>query len=102
MSKTRIKTHSELEHWKGLVKKLKSENRHLKRKLKVLEKREHFYEDVIEDVSVDNEISEEVCQTCKQGMIIETDLKHIIIRKCNYCGEIERKKPNGETKKEGN
>ena len=43
MSKTRQKTHNESEHFKGEIKKLKSENKHLRQRIKELERWEHTY-----------------------------------------------------------
>ena len=94
MSKTRQKTHSEAEHWKGLYKKVKRENIQLKKRLKSLERREHFYEEVIDDVTVENEVSCETCDNCGKGVIIETDLKYVILRRCDTCDWAERIKPN--------
>lgn len=87
MAKNR--THSDLEHYRGLIRNLKSENRSLKRRLKQLEKREHQFE-YIEDVDDDNNDPSlpiaATCPQCSKGFIKETDLGIKTLYKCTAEG----------------
>lgn len=84
MSKTRRKNRSEAEHFRGEIKKLESENRQLKKRLKALDKREHFYDDLIEAVAGDIKTTEK-CKKCKVGDLAFQDFKHIQFIVCNNC-----------------
>lgn len=72
------------EHYKGQIRKLESENRSLKKKLRSLEKRAHFYEDLIDDEAEKIEITNN-CPNCKKGVKIVLDLKHVQIETCTEC-----------------
>lgn len=92
MSKTRQKNHSETEHLRGLVKKLKSENRQLRKRLKELDRRSHFYQDIIDEVAEEVEVKN-VCPSCKKGIVEELNFVHIIVEKCNQCDYQKNRKP---------
>ena len=99
MGKLKIRQHSESEHYRGEIKKIEIENRKLRRRLKDLEKRAHFYEEVVDEVADDIELKN-TCPSCKKGILQEIDLKHILISKCQSCGYQTKKKPrNGEKSK---
>lgn len=83
MSKTKQRNHSELDHLRGRVKKLESQNRQLRRRLKSLDKREHLYEDLLEAVSEDIVI-EPKCPQCK-GKIEYKDFTHVKYEVCVDC-----------------
>ncbi len=74
MGKVKNKSHSELEHLRGLVKELKKENGQLRRQLKDAGKYQHQYEDVIEN-SILEQTQEEVvenvayCPSCNKGKL---------------------------------
>lgn len=91
MSKTRRKNRSEAEHLNGQIRKLESENRQLKKRLKALDKKSHFYEELVNEVSDDVELKN-VCQACFKGTLSEHDFKHIIITKCDNCKYQKSKK----------
>ena len=92
MSKTKNKTHSETDHLRGQIKKLKSENRALSRRNRELEKKSHFYEDVVEE-SVEETEFKELCPACKKGQIIEYNFIHVIVKKCSECDYKKTRKP---------
>lgn len=92
MSKTKSKNHNELEYQKGIVRKLKSENRQLKKRLKELDKRAHFYEELV-DEAVDEVEIKNSCPECNKGILQEHDFVHIIITKCNNCDYQKKRKP---------
>lgn len=87
MGKIQQKNKSEIEYFRGLIKKLKSENRHLKKRIKELNKREHFYEEIIDDVldEEDGQLNCEACPSCETGVLVEVDLHRVKIKKCNQC-----------------
>lgn len=91
MSKTKQKSHSEIEHIKGQLKKLSSENRQLKKRNKELERKTHFYEDVIDDVAEDIELTAS-CPECKEGFLQELNFIHVIVTKCSQCDYQEKRK----------
>jgi predicted RNase H-like nuclease (RuvC/YqgF family) len=83
VSKTRQRNHSELDHLRGRVKKLESQNRQLRRRLKSLDKREHLYEDLLETISEDIVI-EPKCPQCK-SKIEYKDFTHVKYEVCVDC-----------------
>lgn len=93
MGKIKRKEHSESHYLKGIIKKLKAENKSLKQHLKFFEKREHFYEDNPNDDECDNDpiILPNSCPRCKNGKLSEVDLHKLIITKCDNC-EYQTKK----------
>lgn len=84
MSKTRRKESSELEYFRGKLKKLESENRSLKKRLKQLDKRAHFYEDIVDEVAEEMEVKN-LCPVCKKGTMILLDLKYVKFVSCDTC-----------------
>lgn len=93
MSKTRNKSHSEVKHLRGIVKKLQSQNRQLRKELNYYKKRSHFYEETITEAADESLTRDEQCPHCGKGVITELDLVHIIVRSCNVCDHKERIKP---------
>lgn len=94
MSKTQRKTHSEIEHLRAENRKLSAELRRVRRQLRDFEKREHFYEDIVDEIIEENsdvEMGIATCVKCKHP-VIELDFKQVLIRKCENCGHQERKK----------
>jgi ribosomal protein L44E len=76
VSKTKNKEHSEVEYLKGQIRKLESENRQLKRRIKALDRRAHFYEDLVDDSVEDIQIKDK-CPACKKGTRTILDLKYV-------------------------
>ena len=98
MSKTRQKNHNEAEHHKGIIKKLKSENRQLRKRVRALDKKAHFYEEIVDEVSEDV-IIKNACPECSNGVLQEIDFVHMILTKCNSCDYQKKRKPrNGKAK----
>lgn len=93
MSKTKSKNHSELEHLRGLIKHLKSENRQLRRRLKEIDKKVHFFEDVVDEIVEEVDVKN-ACKACGKGTILEYDLKYVILEKCNLCDYQNKKRIN--------
>ena len=91
MGKVKNKSHSELEHLRGLVKELKKENGQLRRQLKEAGKYQHQYEDVLENSLLD-EVKDEVipkvadCPKCFDGSLSLTiELNDKDIFSCSSC-----------------
>ena len=103
MSKTKSKTHSEVEHLRGLVRELKSVNRNLKKRIKELERREYFFDnkDLYKTDNNGNEENDEICKQCGKGVITTTDLLFFTIESCSICEYKEKKKKEDETGEEG-
>lgn len=91
MSKTKNKSHSETDHLRGQIKKLKSENRALKRRNKQLEKKSHFFEEVM-DETVEEADFKNACPECKSGQVIEYNFVHLIVEKCDKCDYQKKRK----------
>ncbi len=104
MSKTRQKSHNELEHLRGIIKELSKENRSLKKQLKQYEKYEHLNpnelgqddKDVVRD-SEDTFIDLKKlirCQSdsCGKGVYKEYELLGKVYGTCNICGDRKRLK----------
>ena len=89
MAKTKQREGSELEYLRGRLKKLESENRQLKRRVKQLDRRAHFYEDLVDEVS-DDIIVDEKCPECKTGKTSVKDFKYVQYEVCDSC-EYKRK-----------
>lgn len=85
MSKTKNKSGSETEHLRGVIKQLKSENNSLKRRLRQLEKREHFFE--YEESSDSEEITKNnsTCENCGKGEYKYIDLGRVAYLVCPIC-----------------
>lgn len=89
MSKTRNKTHSEIEHFRATIRKLQSEVRRLKRLLKDSQKHEYTPAD---DEPAEEILQFKLCPNCGKGLIQETDLGKFIFIKCSLCDFKQRKK----------
>lgn len=93
MSKLKNKSHSELEHLRGLIKELKKENGQLRRQLKEATKLKHHYDDVVEEYEeyVAEEEKEEIqkvakCPSCFTGALnLVMDLNDKDIFVCSNC-----------------
>lgn len=68
--------------------------RTLQKRIRELEKQEHLYTETFELFidEVPPEFENNKCKKCKDGDVVVMDLKHIIIEKCNNCGETKKKK----------
>jgi len=84
VAKSKNSEGSELEYYRGRVRKLEKENRRLKRRVTALDKKAHFYEDIVDDVAEDIEIKDR-CPSCKKGNKIILDLKYIRFETCDSC-----------------
>lgn len=89
MAKTKQKTHSKTEHLEGQIKTLKSENRQLRKRLKELERKSHFYEDIIVE-EVEDIKSVETCNKCGKGTASVLDLKYVKLLICDLCEHKEK------------
>lgn len=74
MGKSKNKNSREIEYLRGQIRKLEAE-------LKYYKKLDHaVHEDIEpEDMSLD------VCEHCGKGIIVQTDLGRVRIRKCGIC-----------------
>jgi len=95
---TRKKTHSELEHLRGEIRRLKAENRSLTKQLKQLQKHEHMYEagdyegqDDTVEVTSTADTYVEFCKECRRGAMQTMDLGKFIYKTCPVCGHRERR-----------
>lgn len=91
----------ELEYLRGLTRKLKSENRHLKKELSRKSKRPIVDEELEQEVQeqlLEEEQTEEqllhkkLCVKCKSDNIDITDLGIRVLIVCDSCGHREVKK----------
>lgn len=85
MSKTRQRTHSEMEHLRGEVKKLKSQLRYWKRKAKALQKKEHFFDSLVDEMHPLDDESQETCTHCGKGTLSILDLTYVQYKVCDIC-----------------
>ena len=83
MSKSKNKNRSEVEYIRGQLKEVQSENRQLRKRLKELENKAHFYEETIDEVA--DEIDIDICPKCQKAPTTVIDLKHLIIEQCTQC-----------------
>lgn len=91
MSKTKNKEHKPDEHLKGLIKKLRSENKQLRQRLKQIENKSHFYEHIADEVVEDITVGD-ACTFCGKGNLQTIDLKFLSLIKCDICDFSERVK----------
>ena len=99
MAKTREKTHSEVEHLRGVIREQKSIIRNLKKRVTQLTKREHYYDNLTDGSEVDDEtdvISDDGgnCPSCGKTDLEIVDLYHLTLKKCPFCGYDEKEKKN--------
>lgn len=87
MGKTRRKSHSEVEHLRGENKKLKSLVRSLQREVRDLQKKSHFFEEIVEDATEDIDlIIHKSCEACGKDVGFEVlDLKYVKYEVCLVC-----------------
>lgn len=85
MGKVKNQNRSELEFLRGENRKLRSELRRLQKLNKNLDRKSHFYENIVEDSAEDIEIAHETCGECGKGNLIITELPHIDILVCSTC-----------------
>lgn len=95
MAKLKNKSHSEVEHLRGIVKELKKENGQLRRQLKESTKLKHFYDDVKDDyeeyVAEEETSTEQIqkvakCPSCFSGdlnLVLDLNDKDIFV--CSEC-----------------
>lgn len=95
MSKTKGKSRSEIEHFRGENKRLKSENRQLRKRLAQLTKEAHFYEYIVEEETEEVRVKGNGCPECNTGVLVDLDLTHVVITKCDneHCGYKKSRKP---------
>lgn len=97
MPKKRAK--SSEEYYKGIIRELEKENKSLKRRVKELERKEHFYDDAQdEEISTDTEDTHptffkptRTCPDCGKGKLKEFELIGRHYEECQIC-EYRRKK----------
>lgn len=85
MGKIRRRERSEAEYLRGQLKKLESENRQLKKRVKQLDRKAHFYEDLVDEGVEEIEFKSERCPQCKEGVLFLLDLKHVKFHTCTEC-----------------
>lgn len=69
--------------------------RQLKRRVRELDRKAHFYEHIVDEVVEEVEVKN-TCPSCKSGVLQELDFAHIIITKCNQCKYQRKRKPRGK------
>lgn len=92
MAKTKNKTHSDAEHYRGIIREYEKEIRSLRQQLRQFEKYEQRSQD--EDINSDNEDTHvemkmtKDCDSCGKSKIVETlNLGHRgIFGQCAHCG----------------
>lgn len=94
MAKTKNKSHSELENYRGIIREYEKEIKSLRKQLRQYEKYERTQESSdeqrkdTEDTVVDLKRTC-TCQSCGKGKLVETlDLGHRgVFGMCSHCGE---------------
>lgn len=88
----RKRTHSELEHLRGEIKALKSENRNLKKRLRHKEKYDQpdFEKELKEETEEQYKKSEDVCKHCGKGIPNLLDLGRAMYMICPVCEHREK------------
>jgi ribosomal protein L44E len=81
-----------MEHLKGQLKERDKLVRQLRRRVRELGKKSHFYEDVVDEVVEEVEMRQS-CPSCKKGDLHEMDFKYVILIKCNQCNYEKKRKP---------
>jgi len=84
MAKTKQRERSETEYLRGQVRKLETENRQLKKRVRALDKRAHFYNDLLEAVA-EEIIIDDKCPQCKTGKLNYKDFKYVQYEICQEC-----------------
>jgi len=88
VSKTQQKNRSEVEHLRGEVKRLKSLNRQLRKRLSASLKKEHFFEQIEEEA--DEVELVDACSSCGSGVMVAVDLKFVKYKVCSECKHREK------------
>jgi predicted nuclease with TOPRIM domain len=84
MAKTKNKNKSEVEYLRGEVKRLKSQLSSLNRRNRNLEKKAHFYENIVDEATEDVDIKNS-CPECGKGTLHYYDMVHIKLEICDIC-----------------
>jgi hypothetical protein len=99
LSKTKRRTGTELEHYKGLIRELEKQVRSLQRENKELSKQKHIFidktSDEIETSSEDTFVElkpKARCSSCGKGFLEEFEIMNKIFTTCNVCGERKKVK----------
>lgn len=79
----RNKHSKENEYYLGEIRQLKSENKKLKRRLRDLEKREHNFDHVEDEIEIEQVKAK--CQSCGKGDLEEISLLNRIWQSCTLC-----------------
>lgn len=85
------------EFYLGQIRKLKAENRNLKKRLKHLERREHAFEisdddEDVPDLPIGNQEKIIICDECFKGHFDEFEIMGKIFLTCTTCGHRKRLK----------
>lgn len=76
------------EYHRGIIRELQKENRHLKKRVRQLEKAEHMFEDaLLSDGPLEFEVTEKqrTCEHCGKGRLDEINVLDRIFEQCNTC-----------------
>jgi len=83
------KERSEGEYYRGKIRELEKENRHLHRQLKYMEKNQHIYEDIIlgdkEAAFEEKTEKQQCCPECGKGKIKTINIIGRIFIECDTC-----------------
>ncbi len=85
------------EHYLAEIRKLRSENRNLKKRLKRLERKEHIFdeqdeEDLIQELPIGESQRPLGCMECGKGEIKTFELMGKVYGTCTVCGDRKRLK----------
>ncbi len=96
MSKTKNKTHSEVENSRGIIRELQKEVKSLRQQLRQYEKYDRSQEIETKSDSEDTEDSRLMtkdCNNCGKGIVVETlQIMDKVYGTCQHCGYNERMK----------
>ena len=95
MPKGKKKQKNEAEYYRGEIRALKKENRHLTKRVKQLERYEKDQINDLMDVSIDEEMEGEditikkidMCTSCGKGQLIYLDIIGRLFSTCPVCEE---------------
>jgi RNA polymerase-binding transcription factor DksA len=90
LGKTRNKNHSEVEHYRGIIKEYEAEIRRLKKQLRAHEKYERSQDEDVSDDTEDTYVNKKLvadCGQCGKGKLVETiEILGKVYGECHHCG----------------
>jgi hypothetical protein len=97
MSKLRTKNRSEIEYLRGVIREKDKIIRRLTKQLRSAKKFEYIQEEIDTPLDrIENSYEDEqLCPKCGKGHLLEIDLIHLKVIRCELCQHAESLKPDG-------